>query len=138
MRVLVSSSVKRSVNQWALKTEKLPSSSTSHKSAPTGPRASSENQNLELRHFFARTAWSQRKFQISAKNCAKFVHEHSRKPHPDSLRELCRCIPAQISHNLSTFLEAPHIFRTIFLGPVGNAPRTSFAQFSQAHGLYRQ
>ena len=62
-----------------------------------------------LRHFFARTAWSQRRIQIFflAKNCAKFVHAHSRKPCPNLLRELCRCAPAEISHNLGTFSDAP-------------------------------
>ena len=137
------------------------------------------------------------------------MHADSRKPHRNILRELCRCTPAQISHNLSTqraqrsknfdldrnfqsrskflialkmfsldvsispqkigprwvarskisfsieisisikisnflifgpsgahFWMPPHIFHTNFLGPVGNAPRTSFAQFSRAHGLF--
>ena len=76
--------------------------------------------------FFARTAWSRRKFQISAKNCAKFVHAHSRKPHPNSLRELCRCIPAQISHNLSTFLEAPAHLSHKFSGTCRECPAHKF------------
>ena len=80
---------------------------------------------------FARTAWSERKFQNLAKNCAKFVHAHSRKPHHNILCKLCRCT-AQILHNFSTFSDAPahlshkfsgicrecpaHKFCTIFLG----------------------
>ena len=38
---------------------------------------------------------------------AKLVHAHSRKPHPTIVRKLCRCTFAQLSHNLSTFSDAP-------------------------------
>ena len=63
------------------------------------------------------------------------MHAHSRKPHPDSLHKLCRCTPAHISHNLSTFSDGPaHLLHE--LSGTGNAPRTSFAQFSRAHGLF--
>ena len=55
---------------------------------------------LGLRHFLPVQLGLREKIQISAKNCAKFVHAHSRKPHPNILRELCRCTPAQISHKL--------------------------------------
>ena len=89
-----------------------------------------------MRFFLARTAWSQGKIQILAKNCADFVHEHSRKPHPNLLRDLCRCTPAQISHNLTTFWDAPAHLLHIFPGLVRRAARTSFAQFSRAHGLF--
>ena len=93
-------------------------------------------QEPNVETVFARTTWSQRKTQVVAKKCAKLVHTHSRKPHPHIVRKLCRCTLAQISHNLTTFLDAPHIFRTNFPGPVGNALRISFAQFSRAHGLF--
>ena len=57
------------------------------------------------------------------RNCAKFVHAHSRKSHPN------RRTPAQISQHVWM---PPHIFRTNFLGSLGNAPHMSFAQFSRA------
>ena len=70
-------------------------------------------QFASVETFFARTALSQRNIQILAKNCAKLVHAHSRNPPPQYSARLCRCTPAQISHNLGTCLDAP---------------RTSFAQ----------
>ena len=75
---------------------------------------------------FARTAWSQRKIQVAAKNCAKFVHAHSRKPHPNTLRKLCRRTPAQISHNLSTFSDAPAHLSHKFLGTCREWPAHKF------------
>ena len=92
-----------------------------------------------LETFFARTAWSQTKIQNLARNCAKFVHAHSRKPHPNILRKLCKCTPAQISHNLNTFSDAPaHLSHKFSGSPVENAPRTSFTQFSRTHGLFSE
>ena len=44
--------------------------------------------------------------------------------------------PHKIRTISAHFRMPPHIFRTNFLEPVGNAPRTSFAQFSRAHGLF--
>ena len=76
--------------------------------------------------FFACTAWSQRKIQVVAKNCAKFVHAHSRKPHPNTLRKLCRCTPAQISHNLSTFSDAPAHLSHKFPGTCRECPAHKF------------
>ena len=76
--------------------------------------------------FFARTAWFERKTQVLAKKCAKFVHAHSRMPHPDILRKLCRCTPAQNSHNLSTSSDDPAHLSHKFSGACRECPAHKF------------
>ena len=76
--------------------------------------------------FFARTAWSQTKTQVLAKKCAKLVHAHSRKPHPNIVCRLCGCTPAQISHNLSTFSDAPAHLSHKFSGTYRECPAHKF------------
>ena len=69
------------------------------------------------------------------KNCAKFVHAHSRKPHPNTLRKLRRCTPAQVSHNLCTFLDALAHLSQNFSGTCRDYPAHKFgAAFSGTFG----
>ena len=81
---------------------------------------------LGLRHFLPVQLGLREKFKFQRNNCAKFVHAHSRKPHPNILRELCRCTPAQISHNLSTFLDAPAHLSHKFSGTCRECPAHKF------------
>ena len=63
---------------------------------------------LGLRHFFARTAWSQRKNSKFSKELREIcARTFSEAPDPNILHKLCKCTPAQISHSLSTFSDAP-------------------------------
>ena len=76
-----------------------------------------------------------------SENSAKFVHAHSRKPHPNILRELCRSTATHKFCTISAHVWMPlhiFIFCANFLGPVRNALRTSFAQFSRENGLFSE
>ena len=65
---------------------------------------------------------------FSAKLRKICAHAHSRKPHPNILHKFCRCSPAQISHNLSTFSDAPAHLSHNFSGICRRCP---------AHNLLR-
>ena len=85
--------------------------------------------------FFDCTAWAQRKTKVLAKNAQNLCTRILGSPTPILCANCAGAPPHKFRTISAHFRMPPHIFRTNFLGSVGNALRTSFAQFSRADGL---
>ena len=89
-----------------------------------------------LRHFLPVQLGLREKLKFWRKNARNLCTHILGSPTP-ILRANCAGAPPHKFRTISAhFRMPPHIFRTNFLGPVENAPRTSFAQFFRTHGLF--
>ena len=93
-------------------------------------------RGLDLRHFLPVQLGLRENFKILRK-IARNLCTHILGSPTTIFCANCAGAPPHKFRTISAhFRMPPHIFRTNFLGSVGNVPRTSFAQFSWAHGLF--
>ena len=90
----------------------------------------------KLRHFLPVQHGLRQKLKFWQKNAQNLCTHILGSPTPILCANCAGAPPHKFRTISAHFRMPPHIFRTNFLGPVGNAPRISFAQFSRAHGLF--